>query len=48
MKFVRSLAPKTMKQRLEEAKSEADAHNRQREMPERGKVVKNRQWQHEM
>ncbi|HBA69969.1 MAG TPA: hypothetical protein DCZ40_11525, partial [Lachnospiraceae bacterium] len=48
VKFVRSLAPKTMKQRLEEAKSEADAHNRQREIPERGKVVKNRQWQHEM
>ncbi len=48
VEFVKSLAPKTMKQRLEEAKSEADAHNRQREMPERGKAGKNRQWQHEM
>lgn len=37
VEFVKSLAPKTMKQRLEEAKSEADVHNRQREMPERGK-----------
>ncbi len=44
VEFVKSLAPKTMKQRLEEAKSEADVHNRQREMPERGKVGKNRQW----
>ncbi len=48
VEFVKSLAPKTMKQRLEEAKSEADVHNRQREMPERGKVGKNRQWQQEM
>lgn len=48
VEFVKSLAPKTMKQRLEEAKSEADVHNRQREMPERGKTGKNTQWQHEM
>ncbi len=48
VEFVRSLAPKTMKQRLEEAKSEADAHNRQREMPERERTEKNKQWQQEM
>ncbi len=48
VEYVKSLALKTMKQRLEEAKSEADVHNRQREMPERGKAGKNRQWQHEM
>ncbi len=40
VEFVKSLAPKTMKQRLEEAKSEADVHNRQREMPERGESRK--------
>ena len=48
VEFVRSLAPKTMKQRLADARSEADAHNRQREILERGKAGKNRQWQREM
>ncbi len=48
MEFVKSLAPKTMKQRLEEAKSEADVHNRQREMSERGKIEKSKWWQQEM
>ncbi len=48
VEFVKSLAPKTMKQRLEEAKSEADVHNRQREMPERGKAGKSRWWQQEI
>lgn len=48
VEFVKSLAPKTVKQRLEEAKSEADVHNGQREMPERGKAGKSRQWQQEM
>lgn len=48
VEYVKSLAPKTMKQRLEEAKSEADAHNRQSEMPEKEKAGKNREWQHEM
>lgn len=46
--YVKSLAPKTMKQRLEEARSEADAHNRQREMPEKERTEKNKQWQQEM
>lgn len=46
--YVRSLAPKTMKQRLEDARSEADAHNRQRKLEERGKIGKSKQWQQEM
>ena len=48
VEFVKSLAPKTMKQRLEDAKSEADVHNRQREMPERGQAEKCKRWQQEM
>ena len=35
VEFVKSLAPKTMKQRLEDAESGIDVHNRQREMSER-------------
>ena len=48
VEFVKSLALKTMKQRLEDAKSEADAHKRQREMPERGQTEKSKQWQQEI
>ena len=48
VEFVKSLALKTMKQRLEDAKSEADAHKRQREMPERGQTEKSKRWQQEM
>ena len=48
VEFVKSLAPKTMKQRLENAKSEADVRNRQREMPERGQTEKSKRWQQEM
>lgn len=48
VEYVRSLAPKTMKQRLEDARSEADVHNRQRKMPERGQIEKSKQWQQEM
>ena len=48
VEFVKSLAPKTMKQRLENAKSEADVHNRQREMPERGQTEKSKRWQQEI
>lgn len=40
VEFVKSLAPKTMKQRLGDAKSEADVHNRQREMLEREQAEK--------
>ena len=48
VEFVKSLAPKTMKQRLEGAKSEADTHNRQREMPEMRQAEKCKRWQQEM
>ena len=48
VEFVKSLTPKNMKQRLEGAKSEADVHNRQREMPEREQSEKRKRWQQEM
>lgn len=48
VEFVKSLAPKTMKQRLGDAKSEADVHNRQREMLEREQAEKCKRWQQEM
>ena len=48
VEFVKSLAPKIMKQRLENAKSEADVHNRQREMSERGQTEKSKRWQQEI
>ena len=48
VEFVKSLAPKTMKQRLEGAKSEADTHNRQREMQKRKQIEKSKRWQQEM
>ncbi len=48
VEYVKSLAPKTMKQRLEDAKSEADVHNRQRETLERGQAEKCNRWQQEM
>ena len=47
VEFVKSLAPKTMKQKLEDAKVDADEHNHQRKnsqvLPE-----KNKRWQQEM
>ena len=47
VEFVKSLAPKTMKQKLEDAKVDATEHNRQRKnlqvLPE-----KNKRWQQEM
>lgn len=45
---MKSLAPKTMKQRLEEARSEANAHNSQRKILERERTEKNKRWQQEM
>ena len=48
VEFVKSLAPKTMKQRLDDAKSEVDVHSRQKEMPERGQVEKCKRWQQEV
>ena len=46
--FVRSLAPKTMKQKLEEAKEEAVEHNQQRKSSQQDIGRKNKQWQQEM
>lgn len=46
--FVRSLAPKTMKQRLEEAKTDAAEQNQQRKSSQKDFVRKNKQWQQEM
>ena len=47
VEFVKSLAPKMMKQKLEDAKADAVEHNRQRKsqqvLPE-----KNKRWQQEM
>ena len=47
VEFVKSLVPKTMKQKLEDAKVDADEHNHQRKnsqvLPE-----KNKRWQQEM
>ena len=47
VEFVKSLSPKTMKQKLEDAKADATEHNRQRKntqvLPE-----KNKRWQQEM
>ena len=47
VEFIKSFEPKTMKQKLEDAKTDADEHNRQRKnqqvLPE-----KNKHWQQEM
>jgi len=48
VEFVRSLAPKNMKQRLEEAKADAAEHNQQRKSSQKDNVRKNKQWQQEM
>ena len=42
VEFVKSLAPKTMKQKLEDAKSESDTHNRQKETLERRQTEKSK------
>ena len=48
VEFVKSLAPKTMKKRLEDAKSDAMEHNQQRKCSQQDIVRKNKQWQQEM
>lgn len=45
--YVKALAPKTMRQRLEEAKASADGYNRQRKI-QQGLSKKDRWWQQEM
>ena len=47
MEFVKSLAPKTMKQKLEDAKVDVVEHNRQRKNPQ-VLLEKNKRWQQEM
>ena len=48
VEFVKSLAPKTMKQKLEEAKADAVEHNQQRKSSQQDIVRKNKQRQQEM
>lgn len=47
VEFIKSLAPKTMKQKLEDAKLDADEHNRQKK-DQQALPEKNKQWQQEM
>lgn len=44
--FVKSLAPKTMKQKLEDAKADAAEHNRQKRNQQ--VLSEKKQWQQEM
>ena len=48
MEFVKSFAPKTMKQRREEAKKDVAEHNQQRKSSQQDIGRNNKQWQQEM
>ncbi len=48
VEFVKSLAPKSFKQKLEEAKNEAVEHNQQRKMNQQELAEKKKLWQREM
>ena len=48
VEFIKSLAPKNMKQKLEEAKEDAAVYNQQRKRSQQDIVRKNKQWQQEM
>ena len=48
VEFVKSLAPKTMKQKLEDAKVDAAEYNQQRKSNQQEIGRKNKQWQQEM
>ena len=48
VEFVKLLAPKTMKQKLEEAKADAVEYNQQRKSNQQDIGRKNKQWQQEM
>ena len=48
VEFIKSLAPKNMKQKLEEAKEDAAVHNQQIKRSQQEIVRKNKQWQQEM
>lgn len=48
VEFVKSLEPKTMKQKIEEAKDEAEEYNRQRKLNQQKLTEKDKYWQQEM
>ena len=48
VEFVKSLAPKSMKQKLEEAKADSVDYNQQRKSSLQDVARKNKQWQQEM
>ena len=48
VEFVKSLAPKTMKQKLGEAKADAAEHNCQRKMNQQELIEKEKHWQQEL
>ena len=48
VEYVKSLAPKTMKQKLEDAKADSVEYNQQRKNSQQDIDRKNRQWQQEM
>ena len=48
VEFVKRLAPKTMKQKLEDARVDAAEHNRQRKMQQQILPERDKRWQQEM
>lgn len=48
MEFVKSLAPQTMKQKLEEAKMDASEYNQQRKNNQQTVTRENKQWKQEL
>lgn len=48
VEFVKSLAPKTMKQKLEEAKTYASEYNQQRKNNQQELIEKEKHWQQEL
>ena len=48
VEFVKSLAPKTMKQKLEEAKTDASEYNQQRKNNHQAVTRENKQWKQEL
>ena len=48
VEFVKSLAPKTVKQKLEESRTNSLVYNQQRKSIQHDVVRKNKQWQQEM
>ena len=48
VEFVKSLAPQTMKQKLEEAKTDASEYNQQRKNKQQAVTRENKQWKQEL